>query len=99
MGFPVDTADGSVVVVDKLDGGKILVAEDGTQLRPTTDALVSEVIEAVGADKFADVFEIDSEIRKTAKLIGDLFDGGEPEATGKEEADGDKDEKASKDRP
>lgn len=93
MGFPVDTADGSVNIVDKLGDGT-LIAEDGSKLRPTTDALVSEVIEAAQAvedavDEILDVAEVAS------GWLGDFFGGGEEVGPAEEEeANGDEDEEA-----
>jgi len=46
MGFPVETVDGETVdIVDKVADG-LLVAEDGSMFKPTTDALKSELVEA-----------------------------------------------------
>jgi hypothetical protein len=87
MGFPVDTADGSVNVVDKLADGT-LIAEDGSKLRPTTDALVSEVSEAAQAtdeDPLAPIEEVLAELRAA------------DEAARKEKADGNEDEEAPED--
>jgi len=100
MGFPVDTADGTVDVVDKLGDGT-LIAEDGSRLRPTTDALVSEVIEAAQAIEAA-VEEIGDVVSEAYELAGEFFgseeeeaaDPAADEAAGEEKADGNEDQEA-----
>lgn len=84
-GFPVQTEDGIVNIVDKLSDGT-LVAEDGSKLRPTFDALKSEVIEAASAVEEA-ISEVGDVIDVAMDLADEMFDDATDAVTEPPEAE------------
>lgn len=89
MGFPVETVDGEIVQIVSKTGDGLLIAEDGSILKPTkSEPLKAEILEAKQAVEEAveEVLDVVEAVRDVVEDMLDSEGAGDGEEAEAEEA-------------